>query len=71
MSDFGIQYSGLSGQIQIGRVNRAGTEFTRKQYATNPSVFAVAEYIYHQMDGGMFIGFDGKRYSIDVTLEQS
>lgn len=69
MNRFGIQHSSLSGQIQIGRTNKAETEFTAHEYHTHDAVWAVAEYIEKQMGGGMFIAANGKRYSIDVTVE--
>lgn len=70
MSDqkFGVQYSPLSGQIQIGRVNKAGTEFTEHEYQTYPVVFAVAEYVEQQREGAMYIAYGGRRYEIDVKL---
>jgi hypothetical protein len=64
---FGIQYSSLSGQIQVGRINKAGTEFTQHEYQTNPALYAVAEYVVNRMGGSMYISRDGKRYDIDVT----
>lgn len=69
MSDqrFGVQYSQLSGQIQVGRINKAGTEFTQHEYQTNPAVYAVAAYVVKQMGGSMYIELNGKRYDIDVT----
>lgn len=64
---FGIQHSALTGQIQIGRVNRAGTEFVAHEYHTNDAVWAVAEYVEKTMGGSMYITLNGKRYNIDVT----
>lgn len=64
---YGIDYSPLSGQINIGRVNKAGTMFTSKEPLTLESVAAVCRYVLDRYPEGMTLrSADGEGWEIDV-----
>lgn len=72
MSEFGIDYSPLSGAINVGKLSRAGTEFVDKHHATNAAVAAVCRYVLAHFPGGMVLRApDGTGWEIDVTPIES
>jgi hypothetical protein len=70
MRAFGIQFSPLSGDIHIGRLNRKNTAFLEKEAATYQAVGAVAELIDQQHSGQMTVTSNsGVSYTLRVSYE--
>lgn len=69
MSTFGISYSELSGQINVGHLNTAGTAFTSKESLTDAVLLAVAHYVMGQFNGGLRMDFTNNNTGGRITLE--
>ena len=69
MSKFGISFGPLTGQIFIGRLNKARTIFLDgKEDHTNQAVACVAEYVLGEHDGAMTLtAEDGSGWEVNVT----
>lgn len=64
---YAINRAALTGNIYVGRVNKAGTAFTDKKEQTDRAVRVVAEYILEEFGGGLVINYnDGTRFEIKV-----
>lgn len=68
---YGIQSAYLREGIDIGRLNKARTTFLDKHDATDMALFAVAQYVLENFDGGMETTFEkaGLRLEVRVIKE--
>lgn len=48
---FGIQYGYFGGKINVGNLNKYGTEFLNKEDLTGPAIWAVAEWLEARDEG--------------------
>ncbi len=67
MSDFTIANGAFSRAIYIGRVNKEGTAFTKKEDHTDRAIRVVAEHILGEFGGNLTIDYrDGVQFQISV-----
>lgn len=68
MTKYAISRSPISGKIQIGRLNKAGTMFLGdKEYHTDEAVYVVAQHILKDLNGTMDLQVGDTTFHIEVT----
>lgn len=70
MSDYGVQAQIFGDGINVGRINKARTEFIDKQDCTADVLLAVAKWVEKNHDGGAWIKVGDYRVEITVKKEE-
>lgn len=65
---YGVQAASFSESIHVGRV--ADGAFAEKEEATDMTLFAVAQYVMNNFDGGMETTFPKAGLRLTVKVEQ-